>query len=164
MEETLAAIESANYALATALVCRLLYWPLVPFQLAARFCCSGSLWWLFFAGLTQAEAEGRLPFTYANTEEELLNNLTEDIDIVYIETPTNPLMVEFDIARISQGGSRARSSCHCGQYLLQSYLSKTAGGWSRYCSALCDQVSGGHNDVLAGAIMTNDAAIYDKLL
>lgn len=37
-----------------------------------------------FRWFAQAEAEGRFSFTYANTEEELLNKLTEDIDIVYI--------------------------------------------------------------------------------
>ncbi len=36
------------------------------------------------SGVCSAEAEGRFAFTYANTEEELLNKLTGDTDIVYI--------------------------------------------------------------------------------
>ena len=28
--------------------------------------------------------------------------ITEDTDIVYIETPTNPLMIEFDIEKVAQ--------------------------------------------------------------
>ena len=43
------------------------------------------------------EQEGRFHFTYANTEEELIAELEKDVDVLYIETPTNPLMLEFDI-------------------------------------------------------------------
>ena len=28
--------------------------------------------------------------------------ITEDTDIVYIETPTNPLMIEFDIEKVAK--------------------------------------------------------------
>ena len=50
-------------------------------------------------GLTNKSKRGRFSFTYANTEEELIHHLDHDpVDVLYIETPTNPLMLEFDIA------------------------------------------------------------------
>ena len=112
LEETLAAIESADYALATssgmsAIVLAFSAFPVGSKVLAVRDLYGGSFRWF-----AQAEAEGRFAFTYANTEEDLLNNLTEDIDIVYIETPTNPLMVEFDIARISQAAHERKCTLY----------------------------------------------------
>ena len=49
------------------------------------------------AGSIKWKQEGRFHFTYANTEEELIAELEKDVDVLYIETPTNPLMLEFDI-------------------------------------------------------------------
>ena len=148
LEETLAAIESADYALATssgmsAIVLAFSAFPVDSKVLAVRDLYGGSFRWF-----AQVEAEGRFSFTYANTEEELLNKLTEDIDIVYIETPTNPLMVEFDIARISFYSPIYQRPLEDGADLVLHSATKYLGG---------------HNDVLAGAIMTNDSAIYDKL-
>ena len=31
--------------------------------------------------------------------------ITDDTDIVYIETPTNPLMIEFDIEKVTKNCS-----------------------------------------------------------
>ena len=102
MEETLAAIESANYALATssgmsAIVLAFSAFPVGSKVLAVRDLYGGSS-----AGLLRLKQKGALPLPMPIQKKNYSNNLTEDIDIVYIETPTNPLMVEFDIARISQ--------------------------------------------------------------
>ena len=160
LEETLAAIESANYALATssgmsAIVLAFSAFPVGSKVLAVRDLYGGSFRWF-----AQAEAEGRFAFTYANTEEELLNNLTEDIDIVYIETPTNPLMVEFDIARISQ--ARGAAVIVDNTFYSPIYQRPLEDGADIVLHSATKYL-GGHNDVLAGAIMTNDAGIYDKL-
>lgn len=65
-------------------------------MVAARDLYGGSFRWF-----NEQESIGRFQFTYANTEEELIAAITEETDYVYLETPTNPLMVEFDIAKVS---------------------------------------------------------------
>ena len=55
-----------------------------------------------FRWFNQVEQEGRFHFTYANTEEELIGELEKDVDVLYIETPTNPLMLEFDIEKLAK--------------------------------------------------------------
>ena len=163
LEETLAAIESADYALATssgmsAIVLAFSAFPVGSKVLAVRDLYGGSFRWF-----AQAEAEGRFAFTYANTEEELLNNLTEDIDIVYIETPTNPLMVEFDIARISQVAHERGAAVIVDNTFYSPIYQRPLEDGADIVLHSATKYLGGHNDVLAGAIMTNDAAIYDKL-
>ena len=102
-EKTLAAIESADYALATssgmsAIVLAFSIFPVGSKVLAVRDLYGGSFRWF-----NQQEQEGRFSFTYANTEEELIHHLDHDpVDVLYIETPTNPLMLEFDIAHLAK--------------------------------------------------------------
>ena len=54
------------------------------------------------AGSTKWSKKAVFHFTYANTEEELIAELEKDVDVLYIETPTNPLMLEFDIEKTSK--------------------------------------------------------------
>ena len=102
-EKTLATIESADYALATssgmsAIVLAFSIFPVGTKVLAVRDLYGGSFRWF-----NQQEQEGRFHFTYANTEEELIQHLEKDqVDVLYIETPTNPLMLEFDIAHLAK--------------------------------------------------------------
>ena len=101
-EEVLAAIESADYALATssgmsAIVLAFSVFPVGSKVLAVRDLYGGSFRWF-----NQVEQEGRFHFTYANTEEELIAELEKDVDVLYIETPTNPLMLEFDIEKLAK--------------------------------------------------------------
>ena len=107
-EEVLAAIESADYALATssgmsAIVLAFSVFPVGSKVLAVRDLYGGSFRWF-----NQVEQEGRFHFTYANTEEELIAELEKDVDVLYIETPTNPLMLEFDIEKIVKTSSCKR--------------------------------------------------------
>ena len=116
-EEVLGAIESADYALATssgmsAIVLAFSVFPVGSKILAVRDLYGGSFRWF-----NQVEQEGRFHFTYANTEEELIAELEKDVDVLYIETPTNPLMLEFDIANCKTSSCQGCQSCG-GQYLL----------------------------------------------
>ena len=98
----MAAIESADYALATssgmaAIVLAFSVFPVGSKVLAVRDLYGGSFRWF-----NQVEQEGRFHFTYPNTEAELIAELENDVDVLYIETPTNPLMLEFDIAKLAK--------------------------------------------------------------
>ena len=101
-EKTLAAIESAEHALVTssgmsAIVLAFSIFPVGSKVLAVRDLYGGSFRWF-----NQMEQEGRFFFTYANSEEELVEGLKGEVDILYIETPTNPLMLEFDIQKLAK--------------------------------------------------------------
>ena len=101
-EKTLAAIESAEHALVTssgmsAIVLAFSIFPVGSKGLGSK----RSLWRLF--PLVQPNGTRRtLFFTYANSEEELVEGLKGEVDILYIETPTNPLMLEFDIQKLAK--------------------------------------------------------------
>lgn len=163
VEKTLAAIEKADYALVTssgmaALVLLFGTFPVGSQIVAARDLYGGSFRWF-----NEQEARGRFQFTYADSEETLLSQITATTDYVFIETPTNPLMVEFDIARVAEV-----AHAHGAKLIVDNtfyspiYQNPLPLGADVVLHSATKYLSG-HNDVLAGALMTNDKDLYDRL-
>lgn len=163
LETTLAAIEKADYALATssgmaALVLLFNGFPVGSQVVAARDLYGGSFRWF-----NEQEQLGRFSFTYANTEEDLLAAITDQTDYVFLETPTNPLMVEFDIAKVSAvAHTKGAKVIVDNTFYSPIYQNPLSLGADVVLHSATKYLSG-HNDVLAGALMTNDQDLYDKL-
>lgn len=163
LEETLAAIEHADYALATssgmsAIVLAMEVFPVGSKVVAARDLYGGSFRWF-----DQQEAQGRFHFIYANDETEMIAQISDDVDVVYIETPTNPLMVEFDIAKIAKvAHSHGAKVLVDNTFYSPIYQNPLLDGADLVIHSATKYLAG-HNDVLAGAIMTSDKELYDKL-
>lgn len=163
LEKTLAAIEKADYALVTssgmaALVLLFNGFPVGSKVVAARDLYGGSFRWF-----NEQEQLGRFSFTYANTEEDLLAAITDQTDYVFLETPTNPLMVEFDIAKVSAvAHAKGAKVIVDNTFYSPIYQNPLVLGADVVLHSATKYLSG-HNDVLAGALMTNDQALYDKL-
>ncbi|MFC5630706.1 MULTISPECIES: cystathionine gamma-synthase [Streptococcus] len=163
LEETLAAIEKADYAIATssgmsAVVLAMEIFPVGSKVVAARDLYGGSFRWF-----NQQEAQGRFQFTYTNNDEEMITAISDETDIVYIETPTNPLMVEFDIAKIAKV-----AHAHGAKVIVDNtfyspiYQNPIPLGADIVVHSATKYIAG-HNDVLAGVVVTSDKGMYDKL-
>lgn len=163
LEKTLAQIEKADYALVTssgmaALVLLFNSFPEQSKIVAARDLYGGSFRWF-----NEQEKKGRYFFTYTNTEEEMLAAISDETDYVFIETPTNPLMVEFDIAKVVE-----KAHAHGAIVIVDNtfyspiYQNPIALGADIVLHSATKYLSG-HNDVLAGVLVTSNQAIYDKL-
>ena len=163
-EKTLAAIESADYALATssgmsAIVLAFSIFPVGSKVLAVRDLYGGSFRWF-----NQQEQEGRFSFTYANTEEELIHHLDNDpVDVLYIETPTNPLMLEFDIAHLAKLAHAKGAKVVVDNTFYSPIYQRPIEEGADIVLHSATKYLAGHNDVLAGVVVTNDADLYDKL-
>ncbi|HEL1618768.1 TPA: cystathionine gamma-synthase [Streptococcus suis] len=163
LEKTLAAIEKADYALVTssgmaALVLLFNGFPVGSQVVAARDLYGGSFRWF-----NEQEQLGRFKFTYANTEEDLLAAITDQTDYVFLETPTNPLMVEFDIAKVSAvAHAKGAKVIVDNTFYSPIYQNPLLLGADVVLHSATKYLSG-HNDVLAGVLMTNDQELYDKL-
>lgn len=163
LETTLAAIEGADYALATssgmsAIVLAFSAFPVGSKVLAVRDLYGGSFRWF-----NQIEQEGRFQFTYVNTEEELLGQLADEFDIVYIETPTNPLMIEFDIEKISQEAHQVGAKVIVDNTFYSPIYQRPIELGADLVVHSATKYLSGHNDVLAGVVVTSDANLYDSL-
>ena len=163
VEEVLSAIESANYALATssgmaAIVLAFSVFPVGSKVLAVRDLYGGSFRWF-----NQVEQEGRFHFTYANTEEELIAELEKDVDVLYIETPTNPLMLEFDIKKLSQLAHAKGATVVVDNTFYSPIYQRPIEEGADIVLHSATKYLAGHNDVLAGVVITNSLGLYEKL-
>ena len=162
-EEVLAAIESAKYALATssgmsAIVLAFSVFPVGSKVLAVRDLYGGSFRWF-----NQVEQEGRFHFTYANTEEELIAELEKDVDVLYIETPTNPLMLEFDIEKLSKLAHAKGAKVVVDNTFYSPIYQRPIEDGADIVLHSATKYLAGHNDVLAGVVVTDNADLYEKL-
>ncbi len=163
LEKTLAAIEKADYALATssgmsAIVLAFEIFPVGAKVVAARDLYGGSFRWF-----NDKEKEGRFSFEYANTEAELLAAISADTDIVYIETPTNPLMIEFDIETVAKAAHDNGATLIVDNTFYSPIYQNPIPLGADIVVHSATKYLAGHNDVLAGVVITNDKEIYDKL-
>lgn len=162
-EEVLAAIESAHYALATssgmsAIVLAFSIFPVGSKVLAVRDLYGGSFRWF-----NQMEQEGRFHFTYANKEEELIAEIEKDVDVLYIETPTNPLMLEFDIEKLSTLAHAKGAKVVVDNTFYSPIYQRPIEDGADIVLHSATKYLAGHNDVLAGVVVTDSADLYEKL-
>lgn len=101
MEEALASIESGQFALATSSGMAAIVLAFSVFPIGSKIVASRDLYGGSFRWFDEQEKEGRFYFSYAKTEKEMLELIDENTDIVYIETPTNPMMVKYNIEKIA---------------------------------------------------------------
>lgn len=164
LEKTLAAIEGADYALATssgmsAIVLAFSLFPNGSNILAVRDLYGGSFRWF-----NQEEKAGRFHFTYVNTEEELLAQIEQGgYDVVYIETPTNPLMLEYDLKKLIAAAHEKEARVLVDNTFYSPVYQKPILDGADLVIHSATKYLSGHNDVLAGALVTNDQLLYDQL-
>lgn len=164
VEEALAAIEGARFALATssgmsAVMLAMDIFPVGSKVLACRDLYGGSFRWF-----DQQEKRGRFSFVYATDQEDLLTRLDDSIDIVFLETPTNPLMTEFDIALIvGQAKSVGAKVVVDNTFYTPIYQRPIELGADVVIHSATKYLSG-HNDVLAGVVVTDDQELYDQYI
>ena len=109
------------------------------------------------------EQEGRFHFTYANTEEELIAEIEKDVDVLYIETPTNPLMLEFDIEKLSKLAHTKGAKVVVDNTFYSPIYQRPIEDGADIVLHSATKYLAGHNDVLAGVVVTDNADLYEKL-
>ncbi|MFC3927126.1 cystathionine gamma-synthase [Streptococcus caprae] len=163
LEKTLAAIEEADYAIATssgmsAIVLAFEIFPVGSKVVAVRDLYGGSFRWF-----NDQEKQGRFQFTYVNTQEELLAAISDETDIVYVETPTNPLMFEYDIAKVAEKTHAQGAKLIVDNTFYSPIYQKPITQGADLVVHSATKYLAGHNDVLAGVVVTSDKETYDKL-
>lgn len=163
LEETLARLEHANYAIVTssgmaALVLLFSHFPVGSRIVAVRDLYGGSFRWL-----NEQEKKGRFFITYAQTQEELIASITQETDYVFIETPTNPLMIEFDIEKIADIAHQNNAKLIVDNTFYSPIYQQPLTVGADIVLHSATKYLSGHNDVLAGVLMMNDTELYDAL-
>ncbi len=83
--------------------------------------------------------------------------------LVWVETPTNPLLKIADLAAIAEIAHRGGAQLAVDNTFASPYLQQPIGLGADFVIHSTTKYIGGHSDVVGGAILTNDTAAYEQL-
>ena len=165
LEEAFAVIENGKFGLAfasgvaaTDAVMRLL----VPGDevVAAHDMYGGS-----FRLFSKVHEKMGIKFIYVDTSD--VNNvaaaMTEKTKLIWVETPTNPLMNITDIEAVSAIGKKYNCIVCVDNTFASPYLQNPLDQGATIVMHSATKYLGGHSDVIQGCLMLNDQALRDQL-
>lgn len=123
--------------------------------------CYGGTYRLF----TKVFARHGISFDFVDTRdpEEVAEAIRPETRLVWIETPTNPLLKLADIARIAEL-ARARGVLTLVDNTFASpYLQRPLELGADIVLYSTTKYMGGHSDVVGGALVVNNAELYERL-
>jgi cystathionine gamma-synthase len=89
--------------------------------------------------------------------------ISEKTRAIFVETPTNPLMIETDIETVSKIAKKHNLLLIVDNTFLTPYLQKPIPLGADIVIHSATKYIGGHNDVLAGLVVAKGASICEKL-
>lgn len=89
--------------------------------------------------------------------------LHSETRLVWLETPTNPMLRLADIAAVSQLAHKAGAKVAVDNTFATPFLQQPLALGADFVVHSTTKYLGGHSDVVGGAILTSDAAAYQRL-
>jgi len=89
--------------------------------------------------------------------------ISADTKLIWLETPTNPLMNIGDIAAIGNIAKKANALLCVDNTFASPYLQTPLDLGADIVLHSATKYLGGHSDVIQGALVVNDKALYDQL-
>ena len=165
LEEAFAVIENGKFGLAfssgvaaTDAVMRLL----VPGdEVIAAHDMYGGTYRLF----SKVYEKMNIKFHYVDTSnaENVANAITPKTKLIWVETPTNPLMNITDIAAVAAIGKKHKCIVCVDNTFASPYLQNPLDQGASIVMHSATKYLGGHSDVIQGALMMNDESLRDQL-
>jgi len=114
---------------------------------------------------TQVYARFGLEFTFADMADarQVRAAITPHTKLVWVESPTNPLLKVLDIAAIAEQAQRAGALLVVDNTFATPYLQQPLALGAQVVVHSLTKYLGGHSDVIGGAALTGDAALAQRL-
>lgn len=165
LEEAFAVIENGKFGLAfssgvaaTDAVMRLL----VPGDevIAAHDMYGGT-----FRLFSKVHEKMGIKFNYVDTANpaNVIGAMTEKTKLIWVETPTNPLMNITDIEAIAEIGKKQNCIVCVDNTFASPYLQNPLDQGANIVMHSATKYLGGHSDVIQGCLVMNDEALRDQL-
>ncbi len=88
---------------------------------------------------------------------------TDDTKMVFIETPSNPLLQVTDIQAVCEAAHKKNMICVVDNTFMTSYLQKPLKLGADIVVYSATKYYAGHSDIIAGAVVVDDDALYESL-
>jgi cystathionine gamma-synthase len=168
LEECLASLESAasGHAFASGLGASATIMHLVDPGL--RVVCVNDVYGGTYRMFSQVYAHRGYEFTYLTPAElsdavALRSKLDENVALIWIETPTNPLLNVVDIRSVVEAAAEVGAKVVVDNTFATPYLQRPLELGADIVVHSTTKYIGGHSDVIGGFAATNDAAIAERL-
>ena len=106
-----------------------------------------------------------IKFTFVDTSDaaNVQHAVTPSTRLIWVETPTNPLMNITDIAAVAAVARKANALLCVDNTFASPYLQNPLDLGADIAMHSSTKYLGGHSDVIQGALIMNDAALREKL-
>jgi len=165
LETALAEIENANYALAfssgvaaTDAVIKLL-------QPGDEVICANDMYGGTYRLFSKVFEKFGIKFLYTDTThtDNIKKLITGKTKLIWLETPTNPLMNITDIAAVAAVTKSSNILLAVDNTFASPYLQNPLNLGADMVMHSATKYLGGHSDVIQGALMMNDSELREKL-
>jgi cystathionine gamma-synthase len=166
LQECLASLEAAEHGLAfsSGLGATTTLMHLV--DPGERVVCVNDVYGGVYRMFTQVYAPKGYEFTYLSAETlstDLSPHVDEQTRIVWIETPTNPLLNVLDIAAVAEAAHAAGALVVVDNTFATPYLQRPLELGADVVLHSTTKYLGGHSDVVGGFVATNDPTVAERL-
>lgn len=165
LEQNIAALESAKYGLAFASGCSAFSTFLHTFNPGDHIIATDDLYGGSFRLLTKVFAKQGLETTFVDMTN--LDNIeqafTKNTKLIWIETPTNPLLKIIDIKAIADFAHKNGAYVAVDNTFMSPYFQKPLLLGADFVLHSTTKYINGHSDVVGGALLTNNDDYYKQL-
>ncbi|MFZ2284416.1 MAG: cystathionine gamma-synthase [Lutibacter sp.] len=102
-------------------------------------------------------------FTGMENVDNIENYISEKTKLIWVETPTNPMMNIIDIAAVSEVAKKHQILLAVDNTFATPYLQNPLDLGADIVMHSATKYLGGHSDVVMGALIVNDQALADRL-
>ncbi|MFM7769144.1 MAG: trans-sulfuration enzyme family protein, partial [Bacteroidota bacterium] len=165
LEEAFAALENATFGLAfssgvgaTDAVIKLL-------SPGDEVICGNDMYGGTYRLFSKVFERFGIKFHYVNQQDitQIANHIKKETKLIWIETPTNPLMNIADVAAICDLAKKHNVLTCVDNTFASPYLQNPLDLGADIVMHSATKYLGGHSDVIMGALMMNDQELRDKL-
>lgn len=100
---------------------------------------------------------------YAFDETDILNQINDNTDVVYLESPSNPLMTTFNISKIAEKAHKFGAYLIIDNTFFSPLNQKPLTMGADIVIHSATKYISGHHDVIAGLVVSNKDELCDKL-
>ena len=165
LEECLASLEEGRYGLAFSSGLAATTTILLSLQKGDHVIAGDDIYGGTYRLFDQVLRKYGLQFTYVNPEnpESVEKAIRKNTRLIWIETPTNPLMRIVDIRQISRISKKAHALLVVDNTFMSPYLQNPLQLGADIVVHSTTKYLGGHSDLIGGATITNGEDVHSRL-
>lgn len=163
VESALAVLENGAVGLATSSGMSAIQLVFSQFPVGSQIVASRDLYGGSYRYFKELEYQGVYQFIYVDDEVGFEKAITDETAAVFIETPTNPLMTEVSLEKIAFFTKQHQAQLIVDNTFYTPLIQRPLDLGADIVLHSATKYLGGHNDLLAGAVIARSQEVGEKL-